>query len=152
MIKEFDYIKIDDSNKNNYIDIIAKQNWSAAKYLAKALVNQKMFDDYFKEGNVYIMEYNKDFVGFATLSIKDCINDNSLFPWIGFLFINEKYRHHRYSQIFMEYLEQIAFKKYPYVYICTNHKGLYEKYGYTYLFDRLDLWNEKNMVYIKYKN
>lgn len=62
------------------------------------------------------------------------IRDKSMFPWLGFLFTYPDYRGNRYSEKLLKYVEEEAkSENYLIVYLRTDHTGLYEKYGYTYL-------------------
>ena len=63
-----------------------------------------------------------------------------LTPWIGFVFTEPVYRGHRYAGQLLTHAEKCAHKLgYSKIYICTDHVGLYEKYGYLYQENRISL-------------
>ena len=83
----------------------------------------------------------------ATLSRQDCISDESLFPWIGFVYTSPAYRGHRYAGRLLSHGEAVAAGQgHGNVYLTTDHVGLYEKYGYEYLESRLDRWGNAQRV------
>lgn len=70
-------------------------------------------------------------VGYCTVTKNDCIPNIAHTPYIGFMFVDEKYRGNRLSQKLiiyaMEYLKETGFKE---VYLISDHINLYEKYGF----------------------
>ena len=74
---------------------------------------------------------------FALQIIKVC-NDVHYTPYIGYLFVDEKWRGNRLSQRLiiysMSYLKSVGFDK---VYLVSDHENLYEKYGLLRFFFKL---------------
>ena len=136
-------------NKTHWITEIRECEWSAAKLLADIL-EQNRFNDLLGGGELLVMADGDELVGFCTLTQNDCVKDDSLYPWIGFLFVNEGYRGHRYSQALVECACSLAAEQdYDCVYIATDHIGLYEKYGFTYLENRIDIYGDDSRIYYK---
>ena len=134
-------------NKTRWIAKIRECEWSAAKLLADIL-EQNTFNDLLGGGQLLVMADGDELVGFCTLTQNDCVKDDSLFPWIGFLFVNEAYRGHRYSQDLIERARLIATEQgHSRVYLATDHVGFYEKYGFTYLENRIDIYEEDSRIY-----
>ena len=78
---------------------------------------------------------------------RDCIVDDNLFPWIGFVYTFPEYRGNRYSELLINNCADIAKKKgFEKLWIATDHDGLYEKYGFVYLENRIDCWGEDSKV------
>ncbi|MCM1579407.1 MAG: GNAT family N-acetyltransferase, partial [Ruminococcus sp.] len=78
-------------------------------------------------------------VSFASFAERDSIEDDSLSPWIGFVCTFPQYRGHRYMGRLIGHCEKIAAEHgVKAVYICTDHVGLYEKYGFSYTESRND--------------
>ena len=50
-----------------------------------------------------IMTDEEKIAPFCTLTRKDCVDDDTLFPWIGFVFTAPEYRGNRYSGERVEY-------------------------------------------------
>ena len=137
--------------KSHWKTQIAKGDWSAAAYLARIIDDEKAFNDYFSEGGKVLMLTDGDkLVSFVTLSITDCMDDDSLFPWIGFVYTFPEYRGHRYSEKLINYAEALAKKQgYSRTYIATDHENLYEKFGYTYMESRPEKSGDMSKIYYK---
>ena len=88
--------------------------------------------------------------GFCNVLKEDCLPGLPYTPYIGFLFVDEKYRGHRLSQRLLtfceDYLREQGFTR---VYLTTEHDNLYEKYGYVYLESHLADWGETVKLYDK---
>ena len=128
---------------------IEQGDWGAAKYLAK-LLREGTFRKLVGGGTVYLLMDGEDVVSFVTLSHQDCIADETRYPWLGFFFTFPAYRGHRYGGQVLEYAAQEAKKQgHKQVYLATDHVGLYEKYGFSYLENRIDIYGEDSRIYIK---
>lgn len=139
------------SNKAHWKEKIAAGDWSAAAYLARIIDDEKAFTDYFSEGGkVFLLTEGNELISFVTLSKTDCFDDDSLFPWLGFVYTFPQHRGHRYSQVLMRHAEEEARKAgYEKVYIGTDHENLYEKFGYTYMESRPEKSGEMSKIYFK---
>lgn len=145
-MKIFDYFDLKDTK---WIDKIRCCNWKAAGFLADLLLNNK-FHQTLGDGKLFIMTEGENIVSFCTLTQRDCIDDESLFLWVGFVFTSPEYRGKRYSGEIIEFACEEAKKQgYDKVYIATDHIGLYEKYGFTYLESRIDIYGEESRIYYK---
>ncbi len=142
----FDYFSIE---QHNWIDKIRVCDWGAAKFLAD-LLEQNKFHNVLGNGSLFIMSDGGKLVSFCTLTHKDCVDDDKLFPWIGFVFTSPEYRGRRYSEKLIEYACEKAQKQgFENVYIATDHIGLYEKYGFTYMESRIDIYGEESRIYCR---
>lgn len=89
----------EDSRKEHWKKELAIADWRAAAYLLGLLENTVKFNAYLGEGGrLFLLVDGEKIVSFATLSKKDCIPDESLFPWVGFVYTYPAYRGHRYSE------------------------------------------------------
>lgn len=132
-----------------WIDKIRECDWVAAKYLAE-LLEQDRFYELTGEGSLIILAEDERIVSFCTLKQKDCVNDDALFPWIGFVFTAPGYRGNRYSGKLIEYAcGKAKDQGFENVYIATDHTGLYEKYGFTYMESRVDIYDEICRIYVR---
>ena len=72
-------------------------------------------------------------------------------PFIGFVFVDEKYRGNRISEKLInaaiEYAIKIGYKK---VYIMSGEHGLYEKYGFEKVGDFETIYNTVDQLFVKY--
>lgn len=139
----------DFSDTDKWITRIRECDWNAAKFLAD-LLGQNQFHELLGYGSLFIMADDEKLISFCTLTQKDCIDDDSFFPWIGFVFTAPEYRGNRYSGELIEFACVEAKKQgYDRVYIATDHIGLYEKYGFTYIESRTDIYGEESRVYYR---
>lgn len=137
-------------NKPELIKKIEKCDWSAAKFLVE-LLTKGIFDETLGGwGKLYLLMDGEKLVSFLTFTGLDAVRDESLTPWIGFVFTVPEYRGHRYAGLLLTHAEQEAVRmEYPKMYIATDHVGLYEKYGYTYWENRTDIWGDDMRVLYK---
>ena len=136
--------------KETLIENIAAGEWGAAKFLAK-LLREGTFHQTLGGGTVYLLMDGENIVSFVTLTQQDCIADETLYPWLGFFFTFPEYRGNRYGGKLLAYAAEEARKQgYQKVYLATDHIGLYEKYGFTYLENRIDVYGEDSRIYAKY--
>ena len=136
--------------KAELIEKIAACHWSAAAFLCSLLKNGTFFETLGGFGNLYLLMDGDNLVSFATLTGQDAVRDESLFPWIGFVFTVPEYRGHHHAGKILAHAEAIAASRgHSRVYIATDHVNLYEKYGYTYMENRIDCWGDDMRVLYK---
>lgn len=146
-MKIYDYFDADSKKQADILAQIEKCDWAAAKTLADFLRNNK-FHEILGEGRLFIMENGGKLAAFLTLTHTDSIRDDTLFPWIGFVFTVPEYRGHRYSgQLIGRACEAAAADGYNTVWLNTDHVGFYEKYGFEYIEDRIDICGENARLY-----
>ena len=137
------------SEQARWIEQIRQGDWRAATYLAELLETGK-FLSLTGGGTVYLLVDGEKLVSFVTLTHQDCIDTPECFPWLGFFFTFPEYRGHRYGGILLDHATKEAGKQgYLRVYICTDHVGLYDKYGFTYLENLVSIYGEDSRVYIR---
>ena len=142
----FDYFS---TEQLSWIDKIRACDWGAAKFLAD-LLEQNKFHNVLGNGSLFIMADGEKLVSFCTLTCRDCIKDDDLFPWIGFVFTSPEYRGKRYSGEVIESACKRALRQgFDKVYLATDHIGLYEKYGFTYMENRTDIYGEESRIYFR---
>lgn len=144
----FNYFECDKQEK--WLSQIEQCDWSAAKFLAQ-LLKENRFAEVCGEGALLcIMAEGEELAAFASLAPKDCIDDPRLTPWIGFVFTVPQYRGNRLSEKIISHLCAVAKAQgHEKVYICTDHVGLYEKYGFVYIENRIDVWGTDSRMYYK---
>lgn len=139
----------DDPRQSYWTERIKECSWGAALFLAE-LLEKGRFHEILGDGKLFIIAEGDRLVSFATLTHKDCIDDDSLFPWIGFVFTSPEYRGHRYSGKIINFICEEAKKQgFVKVYLATDHIGLYEKYGFSYMESRIDVYNEESRIYYR---
>ena len=131
-----------------YIAFLEQCKWSAAKFFAD-IIKEKTYEKHLGEKpTAFFLLDGENIVSFCTLSQKDVIDDEKLSPWIGFVYTSQQYRGNSYSKIVIDQALKIAkSKNCERVYLATDHIGLYEKFGFEYLENRIDVWNENSRIY-----
>lgn len=146
-MKIINYFECD--NREHWLAEIKKSDWRAAPTLAGFLENGTFFEN-LGDGILLLLTDGDKLVSFVTFARNDCIDDKTLYPWIGFVFTFPEYRGHRYVGRLIERCEEIAREhSVKNIYICTDHIGLYEKYGYSYLENRVDIYGGDSRIYVK---
>lgn len=133
----------------DWLDKIEQGDWSAAKFLAEIL-REGRFHSLLGEGTLYLLTEGDELVSFVTLTRRDCIDDEKLYPWLGFFYTFPSHRGHRYGGQLLDFVTREAGKRgYPRVYLATDHQNLYEKYGFTYLENRMDIYGADSRIYVR---
>ncbi|MBQ8741458.1 MAG: GNAT family N-acetyltransferase [Clostridia bacterium] len=121
-------------------------SWKAGKSLANAMDNNE-FKDW--ERVIAAVDENK-ICGYCTVAKTDCIQNVSYTPYIGFIFVDEKYRGNRLSEKLIEkaknYLKNMGFDK---VYLVSDHDNLYEKYGFCVIDRKIAPWGTEQKIYMQ---
>lgn len=147
MLEIINYFSSED--RAHWLEEIRRCEWRAAKFLAD-LLEKDRFNAELGQGTVYLLTDGRSLVSFVTLSERDCIPDEQLYPWIGFVHTSPEYRGHRYAGILIDHAARAAFTAgMRRVYLATDHVGLYEKYGFEYLEYRVSVYGEDSRVYYR---
>ena len=129
------------------LQMAAKCSWRAGPVLT-----QKMAQNDFKEWErVFCAVEGGEVVGFCTLTEKDELPEEYGFaPFIGFVFVDEKFRGKRLSQLLINnaisYARELGYRK---IYIMSGEKGLYEKYGFVKLGDYRTVYDATEQLFVK---
>ena len=137
-------------NQAFLLECIEAVDWSAARFLAE-LLRKGTFDETLGGwGSLFLLMDGEKLVSFATFTGQDAVRDESLTPWIGFVYTDPAYRGHRYAGQVLAHAEAAAAAKgFRKIYIATDYVGLYEKYGYSYQENRIDCWVSDQRVLYK---
>ena len=137
-------------NQAELITQIVACDWSAARFLVDLLNKGTFYETLGGWGELYLLMDGENLVSFATFTGQDSVRDESLTPWIGFVYTVPEYRGQRYAGRILTHAEaQAASRGYSKIYIATDHVGLYEKYGYSYQENRIDCWGSDQRVLYK---
>lgn len=121
-------------------------SWDAGKFLYSLIEENKR--EILGWNYIYALVDNETVISFCSLSQRDCIEDERITPWIGFVYTQEAYRGHHFSKLVIHHaLNQAKLLGYQRVYLATDHIGFYEKYGFQYLENRRDIYNEISRIY-----
>lgn len=118
-------------------------SWSGGRYLAEDM-RQNLSD---WERAVALL-YGNEIAGFCAVLKKDCIDDVSYTPYIGYVFVGEAFRGKGFSGTLVEgaesYLKKTGFRE---AYIVSHHDNLYEKYGYVHVDTKAAYWGDMQRIY-----
>ncbi|MGB5498514.1 MAG: GNAT family N-acetyltransferase [Maribacter sp.] len=96
----------------------------------------------------YLLEQGVDIIGGAGLITNDFISRGDLYPWVCAVFIEEKHRGNAYGSFLIEKAKIDAKTAgFEYLYLCTEHIGYYEKYGFEYIGQGYHPWEEESRIY-----
>ena len=138
-----------DDRQAHWLGEIGRCEWRAAKFLAR-LLEEGRFHQTLGEGTLLLLSEGDALVSFLTLARRDCVDAPELTPWIGFVHTAPEHRGHRHVGQLINHAAQLAADHGAQrVYICTDHVGLYEKYGFTYLENRISIYGEDSRVYVR---
>ena len=96
----------------------------------------------------YVLELEGRLVGCVGLITNDFISRMDLYPWLCALYIEPDMRGHALGSVLMERVKRdAAAMGFGKVYLCTDHVGYYEKYGFEYIAEGYHPWGESSRVY-----
>lgn len=94
--------------------------------------------------------HENDIAGYCTVAKSDCIPNVSYTPYIGYMFVDEKYRGQCLSQKLisyaMSYLQALGFQQ---VFLVSDHENFYEKYGFKVIDKKIAPWGEIEKIYMR---
>ncbi len=121
-------------------------SWRAGKNLA-VMMEEARFIDWER---VILVTENNEICGFCTVQKEDCIPNIPYSPYISYIFVDEKYRGNRLSQLMIEHAERYLKEQgYSTVYLVSDHENLYEKYGFEVIDRKLAPWGSMEKIYGK---
>lgn len=146
-----EYFTIQNRDEQIYwLNQIGKSDWGAGKYLYELLRDGKLKSLTGEQTLVGLLVDGRNLVSFCTFANLDEIQPTDLGPWLGFVYTFPEYRGKHGAGILLDYWECVgtAMGKEA-LYISTDHKGLYEKYGYEFYQILKDVNGEDCRVYRK---
>lgn len=96
----------------------------------------------------YLLEDGDDLIGCAGLVPNDFVSRMDLWPWICALYIEESHRGQNLGALLIDRAKEdaraAAFSR---IYLCTDHIGYYEHYGFKHIGTGYHPWGEFSRIY-----
>lgn len=147
-----DFSACSQTDKDKFLQQMQACDWAAAKFLAQIIREERFEATLGGYAKLFMLTDNGSLVSFVTLSAQDCVVAPDLSPalWLGFFFTVPAFRGNRYGKQVIDYACGVAEREgFNRVYLATDHVNLYEKYGFTYLENRVDIYDEDSRIYFK---
>lgn len=142
-----------DLTKDEQIKILEqmdKTDWDAGKYLHWLLKENSFFNACGENSQALLLTENNELCAFCTLADMDEIDDDSMKPWIGFVYTFPNHRGKRYSGLLVEKAVEIAKENgCESIYVSSEEVGLYEKYGFSFLKDATSIHGYETQIFKK---
>lgn len=96
----------------------------------------------------YLLAEGDTLIGCAGLISNDFISRGDLWPWFCALYIDPAHRGHGYPGLLLARARQDAAKAgFKNLYLCTDHIGYYERYGFAHMGTGYHPWGESSRIY-----
>jgi len=96
----------------------------------------------------YLLMDDQKIIGCAGLITNDFISRMDLYPWVCAVFIDEGHRGKGLGHLLLEKAKEDTVKAgFDQLYLCTDHIGYYEKYGFTYMGEGYHPWGDQSRIY-----
>ena len=96
----------------------------------------------------YLMADNGIIIGSYGLIVNDFVSMQDLWPWICALYVEPNYRGQALgSRLLAHGIKEAKALGFDDVYLCTDHVGYYEKYGWIYLCNTFCANGDESRVY-----
>ena len=96
----------------------------------------------------YLLYDGETVVGCAGLITNDFISRMDLYPWLCALFIEPDFRGRALGSLLIEKCKEDSRKAgFPKLYLCSDHVGYYEHYGFTRIGTGYHPWGETSGIF-----
>ena len=147
-MKIVEYFESEASTRQLLLKELHRCDWSAGRFLVRLLEENTFAQTLGGEGKLFLLLDGDTVISFLTLTTQDCIIAPDMTPWIGFVFTFPEYRGRHHIGTLLDHARKCATQNgSPFVFLATDHDGLYEKYGFSYWGSRKDVHGEMSRIY-----
>ena len=142
-------LKVDKNTSfaNDFLHFVENCSWTEVRDHIATLIRNWVFSDW---ETMFAAVADNRIVGMTSLLKTDYYPLPEIFPWISCVFVETEYRGLRISEKLIAYAEEYAKQQgFNKAYIPSEHTGLYEKYGYTYVKDIVNYGGGTDRLYAK---
>lgn len=149
LLNDFSIQKVEKGTKlaDELLSFIENSAWDDVKEHMIDLIRNWNFIDW--EG-MFVAKADGKIIGMTSVMKEDYYPMPKLYPWVSSVYVDEEYRGQRVSGKLIDYandyLRNLGFEK---SYIPSDHVGLYERYGYTYVREIVNYGGQEDHLYEK---
>ncbi len=130
-----------------FLHFVENCSWTEVRDHIAGLIRGWEFTDW---ETMFAAVKNGKIVGMASLLKTDYYPLPEIFPWVSCVFVEKEYRGNRISGRLIDAANRFAKEQgFAKTYIPTEHMGLYERYGYTYVRDIVNYGGGTDRLYMK---
>lgn len=135
-------------NREHWLALIEKSDWSAGAFLARLIRGGSFYETLGEGSTVLMLTEGRELISYCTFAKYDDIQPTELTPWVGFVYTFPAHRgKRRIGLLFDEVKRLAALRGVKEVFLSTNHIGLYEKYGFEYRTELIDIESKPSRIY-----
>lgn len=149
LLNDFSIQKVEKGSElaDELLSFLENCSWAEVKEHMAGLVKNWEFTDW---ETMFAAKAEGRIIGMASVMKEDYYPLPGITPWVSSLFVSEEYRGFRVGGKLIdcanEYLRKLGFRK---SFIPSNHAGLYERYGYSYVKDITNYSGRDDHLYEK---
>ena len=130
-----------------FLHFVENCSWTEVRDHIAGLIREWKFTDW---ETMFAAVKDGRIVGMASVLKTDYYPLPEIFPWVSCVFVEKPYRGQRISEKLIDAANRYAKEQgLTRTYIPTEHKGLYERYGYTYVKDIVNYGGGTDRLYVK---
>ena len=133
-MKVIEYYSLPENERKHWLDEMEKSDWDVAGYLHWLIKENKLAEACGENSKVILLADGDKLASFCTYVLFDEIEDENMKPWAGFVYTFPEYRGKRCAGLVLDAASEFAKNDgYNALYVSSEEKGLYEKYGFTFV-------------------